>query len=130
MNRYKDWLDQAERDLGRAALDLQYEYWEWACFTSQQAAEKAVKALLMNRGIAAWGHAITAMLHRLEGVAVPEEIMQHGQLLDAYYMPTRYPNGFPEGKPADYFNRQKATEAAHAAGEVLRFCTDNLRQQG
>ena len=66
MNRYKDWLDQAERDLRRAHLDVKYEFWEWACFTSQQAAEKAVKALLMNRGITAWGHAITPMLSRLE----------------------------------------------------------------
>ena len=47
MNRYQDWLDQAERDLERAKIDVQYAYWEWACFTAQQAAEKACKALLM-----------------------------------------------------------------------------------
>jgi HEPN domain-containing protein len=126
MNRYKDWLDQAERDLQRAHLDVQYEFWEWACFTSQQAAEKAVKALLMNRGITAWGHAITPMLTRLAEVTVPEPVMLHSQLLDAYYIPARYPNGFPEGKPADYFNRPKAEEAVRAAGEIIRFCKDNL----
>jgi HEPN domain-containing protein len=47
MNRYLDWLDQAQRDLKKAYLDLQHTYWEWACFTAQQAAEKAVKSLLM-----------------------------------------------------------------------------------
>jgi hypothetical protein len=25
MNRYQDWLDQAQRDLGRAGIDIQYE---------------------------------------------------------------------------------------------------------
>ncbi len=129
MNRWKDWLDQAERDLKRAGLDIQYEYWEWACFTAQQAAEKAVKALLMNRGISAWGHAVTPMLRHLATVNVPVEIIRHAQLLDAYYIPTRYPNGFPEGKPADYFNSPKAKEAEDAAAAIIRFCKDNLHRQ-
>ncbi len=130
MNRWKDWLDQAERDLQHAGLDIQYEYWEWACFTAQQAAEKAVKALLMNRGVSAWGHAVTPMLSHLTELNVPVGIVRHAQLLDAYYIPTRYPNGFPEGKPADYFNLQKAKEAADAAAEIIRFCKDNIHRQG
>ena len=129
MNRYRDWLEQAERDLQRASLDVKYEFWEWACFTSQQAAEKAVKALLMNRGVAVWGHAITPMLGRLEGVPVTEPLVSKAQLLDAYYIPTLDPNGCPEGKPADYFDRQKAMEAADAAAEIVRFCHDNLSRQ-
>ena len=56
VNRSQDWLDQAKRDMGRAAIDIQYAYWEWACFTAQQAAEKAVKALLMSYGYTVWGH--------------------------------------------------------------------------
>jgi HEPN domain-containing protein len=132
MNRYKDWLEQAERDLGRADIDIQYAYWEWACFTAQQAAEKAVKGLLMNRGMSAWGHAITPMLRRLatEGVVVPDAMIGRAQLLDAYYIPTRYPNGFTEGKPADYYNAEKAQEAVDAARELLRFCADHLRPTG
>ena len=124
MNRFRDWLAQAERDLKRAQVDVQFEFWEWACFTSQQAAEKAVTALLMNRGIAAWGHAITPMLDRIENVS--EALVSNAQLLDAYYIPARYPNGFPQGKPADYFNRNKAVEAVNAASEILRFCNDNI----
>jgi HEPN domain-containing protein len=126
MNRYQDWLDQAERDLQRAEIDLQYEYWEWACFTAQQATEKAVKALLMNKGISAWGHAITPMLRRLNDVSVPEAMIRYAQLLDAYYIPTRYPNGFAEGKPADYYNESIAREAVNAASELFRFCQDHL----
>lgn len=129
MNRYRDWMEQAERDLQRARLDIQYEFWEWACFTAQQAAEKAVKALLMNRGASAWGHAITPMFLRLEGVQIPDELMSNAQLLDAYYIPTRYPNGFPEGKPSDYFNSRKAREAVDAAADIIRFCHDHLARK-
>ena len=126
MNRYRDWYEQAERDLSRAELDIRYEFWEWACFTSQQAAEKAVKALLMNRGVSVWGHSITPMLRRLDDLSVPVELVDAAQLLDACYIPARYPNGFEQGKPADYFNLRKAKEALDAARRILRFCDDHL----
>lgn len=126
MNRYQDWLEQSERDLGRARIDIQYEYWEWACFTSQQAAEKAVKALLMKLGYTVWGHAITPMLRHLKEIEIPAAMIEYAQLLDAYYIPTRHPNGFAEGKPADYYNQPKAEEAVNAATKLIQFCKDIL----
>ena len=126
MNRYRDWLAQGERDLQRAELDIRFAYWEWACFTSQQAAEKACKALLMNRGTTVWGYAITPMLRKFEDDLIPENIVESAQLLDAYYIPTRYPNGFAEGMPADYFNEPKAIEAVDAARNIIQFCKDHI----
>jgi HEPN domain-containing protein len=125
MDRSPDWLAQAHRDLARAEIDVQYEFWEWACFTSQQAAEKGVKALLLSRGLDAWGHAITPLMRGV-GVEVPDDVVAAGQLLDLYYIPTRYPNGFAAGIPADYFSRQKAQEAIDSARTILRFCEANL----
>lgn len=123
MSRYLDWMAQAKRDLGRAHIDLKYEYWEWACFTSQQAAEKAVEALLMSRGYSVWGHSVTAMLRRLaEEIEVPADLIARAQLLDTFYIPSRYPNGFPEGKPADYYGHEHAEEAIRAATEIIEFC--------
>jgi HEPN domain-containing protein len=126
MNRSQDWLAQALRDLEKAKNDIRFEYWEWACFTAQQAAEKAVKALLMARGSEVWGHAITPMLRALKDLNVPSQLIEYAQLLDTFYIPTRYPNGFPEGKPADYFNASKAQEAFDAASAIIRFCQDHL----
>lgn len=127
MGRQRDWIDQATRDLERARIDIAYAFWEWACFTGQQAAEKAVKAVFLSLGQDVWGHAITPMLRELPAeLAVPDVLVRHGQLLDAYYIPARYPNGFPEGKPADYFNEQKAREAVDAADAIVRFCQDHL----
>ncbi len=127
MNRYKDWLDQAERDLEKAKLDMQYEFYEWACFTSQQAAEKAVKALGMHMNAGIWGHSVTAALRSLaENITIPDEIINLGQELDAYYIPTRYPNGFDMGKPSDYFNARMSSGALDAADRIIRFCKDSI----
>jgi len=128
MNRYRDWLDQALRDMERAKIDIQYEYWEWACFTAQQATEKAVKALLMYHGLDAWGHGITPMLRALHDPVASGDLIEQAQLLDAYYIPTRYPNGFAEGKPADYYNAAKAQGALHAASAIIQFCQNHLPQ--
>lgn len=125
MNRWKDWYEQAKRDLERAKLDLEHEYYEWACFTCQQASEKIVKALGMKLGIELWGHSITEMLTVLEmekGLTIPKEIKLMGKELDKYYIPTRYPNGFPSGKPADYFSEVDASRALDAANRIFRFC--------
>jgi HEPN domain-containing protein len=128
MNRYRDWLAQAQRDLDKARLDLEHEYWEWACFTAQQAAEKAVKALLLFQGLDAWGHAITPMLRKIRNLSFPMELIEKGQLLDAFYIQTRYPNGFPEGIPADYFSVTKAQEAIDAASSLIEFCQNRISE--
>jgi HEPN domain-containing protein len=128
MNRYHDWFAQGKRDLNKAQSDIQHEYWEWACFTAQQAAEKAVKALLMYCGKDAWGHAITPMLRAMADLNVPVQLIEFAQLLDTFYIPTRYPNGFAQGKPADYYNATKAHEAHNAAGNIIQFCQDHLPQ--
>lgn len=54
-NRWRDWYEQGKRDYERALLDVQHGYYEWACFTCQQAAEKVVKALGLARNITLWG---------------------------------------------------------------------------
>jgi len=128
MNRFHDWFAQAQRDLNKVQTDIRFEYWEWACFTAQQAAEKAVKAVLMYRGKDVWGHAITPMLRALADLNVPSQLIEFAQLLDTFYIPTRYPNGFPQGKPADYYNATKAHEAFDAASNLIRFCKDHLPQ--
>jgi HEPN domain-containing protein len=47
-SRAQDWLKQAKRDLEHAKEDLKSGFYEWGCFSSQQAAEKAIKALYQH----------------------------------------------------------------------------------
>lgn len=87
MNRWKDWYEQGIRDLERAKLDLESKYYEWACFTAQQAAEKVIKSLGMNLGLTIWGHSLTEMLNIISAkITVPEEIKEKAQLLDLFYI--------------------------------------------
>lgn len=48
--RSTDWLKQAKRDLEAARKMAQGALYEWACFASQQAAEKAIKAVFQKMG--------------------------------------------------------------------------------
>lgn len=131
MNRWKDWYEQGKRDCQRALLDLRYGYYEWACFTLQQSADKVIKALGLTRGIMLWGHSLTEMLQQLRpGVEVPEEVVDRARLLDLYYISPRYPNGFASGKPADYFTEAQAREALDAADQVIGFCEGLLPRSG
>ncbi len=119
-NRYLDWLKQAEKDLEHARFSLERGDYEWACFAAQQAAEKAVKALHLFLGQEAWGHVIAKLLRELP-VAVPEMLIEKGKVLDGFYIPPRYPNGFPEGAPFEHFGILQAEEAITYAGEILAF---------
>jgi HEPN domain-containing protein len=123
MNRWRDWYEQGKRDMERAVLDIEHAYYEWACFTAQQATEKVVKALALKRGLNLWGHSINEMIKILaSAIAIPSDIKEKAKLLDLYYIPPRYPNGFPAGKPADYFTERQAKEALDAASAIIGFC--------
>ncbi len=127
MERSRDWIEQAERDLEKAGLDLEHAYYEWACFTAQQAAEKAVKALLQRQGVAVRGHALLRLLQALaDHFEISEVLFHHARVLDRYYIEARYPNGFPAGAPLEYFDRELAQGAIDAADEIVRFCRGHL----
>lgn len=126
-NRWKDWYEQGKRDRERALLDIQHGYYEWACFTLQQSVEKIIKALGLALGLTLWGHSLTEMLKLIERhIPVPPEILDYARSLDFYYIAPRYPNGFPSGKPADYFTEAQAREALVAADHIIRFCESHL----
>lgn len=127
VNRGMDWLRQAKRDFEKAQLDFEYAYYEWCCFTAQQASEKAVKAFIYGLKRSVRGHSISKMLEGLQGsVEVPDDLLHYGKVLDRYYVEGRYPNGFPEGSPFEFFDEKMAEEAINAARALLRFCEDHI----
>jgi HEPN domain-containing protein len=118
--RAKDWLAQAERDLAHAEKSARDGSHEWACFAAQQAAEKAVKGLHLHRGQEAWGHVVARLLSDLP-LEVPQELVERGKVLDNFYVPSRYPNGHPEGAPFEHYGPLQSTEAIRHAREIVAF---------
>ena len=121
-NRAGDWLKQAVRDLEQAESSRADQRHEWACFAAQQAAEKAVKALHLHLGQEAWGHVVAKLLRELpQAASVPEDLVQKAQVLDNGYVPTRYPNGHPEGAPYEHYGPLQSEGAIGYAREILDF---------
>lgn len=120
-------MEQAEGDLQHARSDLDTGYYEWACFSAQQAGEKAVKAVFQVMGAEAWGHAVADLLVELgRRHTVPEALIEGGLELDKAYIPARYPNAHPSGAPRTRYTKGEATRLIGYADEVLRFCSDLL----
>ena len=127
VERSADWLKQAERDLENAKYELAGGYYEWACFLSQQAAEKAVKAVFQKLGCEAFGHAVAGLLQRLPEEYKPsKDLVDKAKELDKAYIPTRYPNAHPEGAPYEAYTEGEARRLISYAEEIIKFCKDIL----
>mgnify|MGYP006277845011 FL=1 len=126
-DRSGDWIGQAHRDMDAAVATARGGYFEWACFISQQAAEKAVKAALQKMGAEAWGHSVTQLLKAVaQRSDVPGDVTAAATVLDRFYVPARYPNGYAAGKPGDYITQDDANDATSSAEAIIRFCDSLL----
>ena len=91
-------IKEAEREIEYIEWDIKGSKWDPACFWSQQAAEKALKALWAYYGRK------PIKIHRLEtlikGVAdkspVIEKYLKTAMFLDQFYLETRYPDFIDE----------------------------------
>ena len=115
------WLRQAESDLAFAELGAREGFPAQACFTSQQAAEKALKAVLYLSGARfVPGHSLVELLDRAAAdTASLRRLQDSARQLDQYYIPTRYPNGLPGGIPAEVFADAQAEDAVGRAREFI-----------
>lgn len=124
------WLLQAAQDLDDARYSFQGKRFNLACFLSQQAAEKAVKAFIYAQGEeVVFGHSVAQLLkHAMKYDAEVEGLLGAGGL-DKYYIPTRYPNGLPGGLPFEAFDQEDAGKAIKMASKVLEYVKGLLKTQ-
>jgi HEPN domain-containing protein len=102
----EDWLRRAKGNLARAKQTKPKDaFWEDLCFDAQQAAEKAIKAVLVFRQLEfRKTHDLRGLLTLLDssGYPIPEEIRKADELTD-YAVETRYPGlsepGWCDGIP-------------------------------
>jgi HEPN domain-containing protein len=104
-------------------------FYNWACFSAQQAAEKAIKAVFQGMGAEAWGHSVADLLKELaKRHPLSEELLDAALELDKAYIPTRYPNAHPSGSPRSRYTREEARRLIEYAEGILKFCSDLLSQ--
>lgn len=112
------WLRYAEGNLARAKQEKpEVTPWEYMCFDAQQAAEKAVKAVLVFHEIEfPRTHELGELLAlaRQAGERIPEDLWEASGL-SIYATHTRYPGGEPPATEDDY------REAVALAEKVVRW---------
>jgi HEPN domain-containing protein len=89
----KEWLRRARSNLARAKNRIPEACLEDLCFDSQQAAEKAIKAVFIHHGLAfPFTHDLAHLLTKLRcaGLKIPRYLDQ-AKRLSRYAVETRYP---------------------------------------
>lgn len=116
-SRAQDWLRQADEDLRWADHTLNSGFFPQVCFICQQAAEKAMKALALERQFSQTRtHSIVKLATALN---VNGEIEAAGRRLDQYYISSRYPDAMPDGIPSEYIDREQAAQAISLAKTII-----------
>ncbi len=116
------WIAMSQDTLKSAENDLKNDFFNWACFKAQQAAEFSIKALIYGIGYRRGGHSITALLKSLsDAIDIPERIFDLARSLDKLYIPTRYPDAWSEGSPKDYYSYSECEEAIKKSREFIEW---------
>jgi len=89
------WLAFANEDLRIAAIAFREEIYNQVCFHAQQCVEKSIKAAILALGrVPRRSHVIVDLLNDL---AAPwlADLADELQMVDLFYIPTRYPDTLP-----------------------------------
>lgn len=122
-------MDSALDDLEHARSDRAHGFHNWACFSAQQAAEKAVKAVFQRMGAEAWGHSVADLLAQLgTRHGVPQALIDDALDLDKAYIPSRDPNAHPTGSPASRYTAEEARRHISHGETILAFCQGLLSE--
>ena len=118
----REWLNRARSNLALAKNRVPDAYLEDLCFEAQQAAEKAVKAMLIKCDIEfPYVHDLAHLLSLLEevGEIIPESVLQ-AEGLTPYAVITRYPG---LSNPVE---EQEYLDAVEIAETVVRWAEERV----
>ena len=121
------WLRQAEDDLSAVEVLLGHAKYSQSCFLSQQAGEKAIKAVWYWQGQEPWGHSIAKLKDDMSDEETRSALVAlrgDAVALDKLYIPTRYPNGLPELLPSEAYGKVDAERALQCANNLIKIAGD------
>ncbi len=122
-----NWLAEAKADLRHAKASLEIGDYNWACFAAHQAAEKALKALIIHvAGEYPRGHDLVKLYRRAKK-HVALELSETGlAILSAFYTQARYPNAGLE-RPSEEITREQAVNAIEVAEKIVKEVSKTIR---
>ncbi len=116
------WLRQAEHDLRIAGGHHERADYSDACFMTEQAAQKALKAFLMWQGRRSVPLYSVAQLAESCAQFDPDFAahIPAGRILDQYYIPTRYPDALaPPAVPFESYTQEQGARAVAAVHDLV-----------
>jgi HEPN domain-containing protein len=127
------WFSTAKDDLQTADILYRNQKFAQSCFFSQQAGEKAIKALYFFYDSEPWGHSIYKLVKELNQPGIVKKVLE-GMLdrcreLDRYYIPTRYPDGLPGTTPAEAYGSTDAESALKAGQDIMTAVENQIVNQ-
>jgi HEPN domain-containing protein len=129
--RVEAWMRQATSDLAVARLTAAEGFHAQACYHAGQAAEKALKGLLVGCGVAPpYSHSLDRLLDALaeQGLDISSVHSLPLKALTRMNSETRYPQD--EEAPADRFDAHDSDQALSMASRVVGFAMEFLRASG
>lgn len=115
--------EQALEDLDTAKKLLEVKKYYASVFFSEQAAEKALKTLFMERERKVlFTHDLTELAEKLNA---PEDVYEAAAELSPDYIITRYPNA-ANAVPAKLYTRKSAETHLNYGEEIIRWVAKEL----
>jgi len=121
----REWLNRARSNLALAKAKRKGVYLEDLCFDAQQAAEKAIKSLLIKVDVDfPYVHDLARLLTLLEnsGQKIPASVRQ-AEGLSRYAVFSRYPGMGPQIEQKEY------QDAVKIAGQVVRWAERQIAKK-
>jgi len=118
---FNKWVYFAEQDLNFAKSGFKENFYSHVCFLSQQAVEKMCKAFLVfNKLNYPKTHKIIDIINsNVKLVELLKEHVDEIKLLDAFYIPTRYPDGVPGSLPQGLPEKKDAESSLSTAEKII-----------
>ena len=124
-NEYQAWLNRAKEDLLWTEANIKEGIYYGACFTSQQAVEKVLKAYLLFKQEKF--EKIHDLVKLLDECVIYDKSFNTFRnkiaKLTFYYIQTRY----PDISELDKFTKEEADKAFIVAQKIITFVSDKIK---
>ena len=119
------WWKQALKDLEAAEINLRNKIYYVAAFLSQQAVEKALKALFIKKLKKSPG-STHSLIYLGKEVNIPDNLIENLRKLTPDFVISRYPD-ITQTLPYELYDEKTAKEKIELAREVLKWIEKQLK---